>query len=128
MAALRMEDHPIAPGERLAPDGARAIVQTLAPTTHARTPHDRRVLVEGGAEQRRARQAEGALAHPRVQPWADLPPPGVHVDFGAPQAQRRCAAQCHQGLPLAAVQAAVCEGPYFFRVDPPRLFVPRLSE
>jgi hypothetical protein len=56
MTPVRMEDHDRATLEWLACDGAVAILQALDPTAHACTQHDRRVLVEGGAEQRRHRQ------------------------------------------------------------------------
>ena len=46
----------------------------------------------------------------------NLTDPVVHVNFGAPQAQRRFATHRYQVLPLAAVQAAVFDVPDLLRI------------
>ena len=87
IAAMRMEHHHRAPSEGCASDCAREIIQTLHPTAHVRTQHDRRVLVKGRAEQRRDRQDDVPIDHPLVEDLAHLADLGIDVDFGTPQAQ-----------------------------------------
>jgi hypothetical protein len=102
--------------ERLAPAFTREILPALRPTAPERAQHDCRVLVQGRAAHRQDRQDEvpsddallGSLAH-----WTA---PVVDVDFGAPSAQRRCTAHCHQRLPLATVLAAVLDIAHLLRV------------
>ena len=84
MAAMGVEHHDVAPLERLAPNRALKVIQTLRPTAHERTQHDRRVLVEGGAEHRRHRQDEVPRDAPLVADLAPLADPGIDIDLRTP--------------------------------------------
>src|SRR5262249_15696830 len=111
---VRMEDHDIAPLEWLAFDGAVELIQALDPTAHKRTQHDRRVLVEGGAEQRRHRQNDVPIDDPFMEDLTHLAHPGIDMELGTPEPQRRFTANGHQMLALAAVQTAVLDVPDLF--------------
>src|SRR5215475_13726220 len=88
IAPMRMEHCDVAPLERLAPDVAIEIIQTLPPAAHERAQQHRRVLVKGGAEHRRDREDDVPIDHALMEDLADLADPVVDVDFRAPQAQR----------------------------------------
>src|SRR5947199_7889227 len=79
---VRMEDHDIATLEWLAFNGAVEIIQALDPTAHERTQHDRRVLVEGGAEQRRHRQNDVPIDDPFMEDLTHLSHPVIDMDLG----------------------------------------------
>src|ERR1043166_3594591 len=81
---VRMEDHDIAPLEWLAVDGAIKIIQALDSTAPERTQHDRRVLVEGGAEQRRHRQNDVPIDDPFMEDLTHLTHPSIDMDLGTP--------------------------------------------
>ena len=72
-----------------------------------------RAIHEGHAAHRWDRQDDGPRDHALMEDLAPLTDPVVHVDFGAPQAQRRFATHRYEALPLAAVQAAVCDVPQY---------------
>ena len=116
MAPMRMEDRDGASSKGLAPDGALEIVEALPPAAHERVQYHLGVVIKGRTEHRRHRQDNVPIDHPLVKDPAHLADPVVHGDFGAPQAQRRLTAHRHQVLALAAVQAAVLNIAYFFRV------------
>ena len=116
IATMRVEDCEVASPQCFAPDLTIEILQALPAAAHERTEYDRRVLVEGRTEHRRHRQDDVAIDHPRVEHSTHLAHPVVHVDFGAPQAQRRFAAHRHPMGPLTAVQAAVCDIAHQVRV------------
>src|SRR2546426_8947400 len=116
IAPMRMEHRDVATLERLAPDVAIEIIQALHPAAHERAQYDRRVVVEGRAEHGRHRQDDVPIDHPRVEHRAHLAHPVVHVDFGTPQAQRRCAAHRHPMGALATLQAAVFDIAHLLRV------------
>src|SRR5262245_55091129 len=81
---VRMEDHDIAALEWLSFDGAVEIIQALDPTAHERTQHDRRVLVEGGAEHCRHRQNDVPIDSPFMENLTHLTHPVLDVDLGTP--------------------------------------------
>lgn len=81
---VRMEDHDIAALEWLAFDGAVEIIQALDSTAHERTQHDRRVLVEGGAEHCGYRQNDGPIDDPFMEDLTHLAHPGIDMDLGTP--------------------------------------------
>src|ERR1700745_3340005 len=81
---VRMEDHDIATLEWFAFDGGVKIIQALNPTAHERTQHDRRVLVEGGAEQRRHREHDVPIDDPFMEDLTHLADPGIDMDLGTP--------------------------------------------
>src|SRR6266571_4890677 len=56
-----------ASSQRLAPHGAIEVIQTLRPTAHKRTQHDRRVVVEGRPEHRGHRQNDMPIDHPLME-------------------------------------------------------------
>jgi hypothetical protein len=116
IAPMRVEHHDGAPLQGFTPDCAREIIHTPDATTHQRAQQDRRVVREHRAEHGGDREDDVARDHPRVEHLAHLAHPVVHVDFGTPQAQRRCAAHRHEVLPLATVQAAVCNVAHLLRV------------
>src|SRR6266704_2877797 len=90
IAAMGVEHHDGATLESLAPDLAIKIIQALPPTPHQGAQHDRGVMGEG-----------------RVEHRAHLADPGIHVDFGAPQAQRGLTAHRHPMGALSTLQATV---------------------
>src|SRR5262245_8559071 len=81
---VRMEDHDIAALEWLAFDDAVESIQALDPTAHERTQHDRRVLVEGGAEHRRHRQDDVPINDPLMADLTHLTDPVIDMDLGTP--------------------------------------------
>src|SRR6266567_1736829 len=107
IAAMGVEHHDGATLESLAPDLALKIIQALPPTPHQGAQHDRGVMGEGRAEHRRARQDDVPIDHPLVEHRAHLADPGIHVDFGAPQAQRGLTAHRHPMGALSTLQATV---------------------
>ena len=113
---MRVEHGDGAPFERLAPDRALELIQALRPAAHACVQHDRRVLVEGRAEHGWHRQNEVPIDDPCMEDLTHLAHPGIDMDLGTPQAQRRCTAHGHQMLALAAVQTARLDIPDLFRI------------
>src|SRR2546425_10328888 len=107
IAAMRVEHRDGAPSERLALDGAIEIIQALRPAAHERAQYDRRVLVEGRAEHRRDRQDDVAIDHPRVEDFAHLADPVIHIDLRAAQAQGGFTAHRHAMLALTTVETAI---------------------
>ena len=83
MAALGVEHHHGAPSERLPFDGAIEIIQALRPAAHERAQYDRRVVVKSRTEHRRHRQDDVAIDHPRVEDFAHLADPIIHIDLRA---------------------------------------------
>src|ERR1044072_7505041 len=81
---VRMEDHNIAALEWLAFDGAVEIIQALDSTAHERTQHNRRMLVEGGAEHRRHRENDVPIDDPFMEDLTHLTHPGIDMDLGTP--------------------------------------------
>ena len=116
IAAMGVEHGNRAPSEGLAPDRAQEIIQALRPTAHACVQYHRSVVVKGCTEHRWDRQNDVPIDDAIMKMLTDLAHPVVHIDFGAPQAQRRLTAHRHQVLALATVQAAVLDRAYFFRV------------
>ena len=82
IAPMGVEHRDVAPLERLAPNRALKVIQTLRPTAHERTQHDRRVLVEGGAEHRRHRQDDVPIDDAHVEDLAHLTDPVIDIHFG----------------------------------------------
>src|SRR5438876_1258175 len=111
-----MDHGDVAPPERLAPDLAIKSVQALHPASHQRAHQHRGVLVKDRAKHRRDREDDVPIDHTLVQDLAHLAHPGVHGDFGTPQAQRRFAAHCHPMGALATLQAAVLDIAHLVRV------------
>ena len=83
IAPMGVEHCDSAPAQRLAPDRALDVIQTLCPTAHERAQHDGRVLVKGHAEHRRDRQDDVPIDDARVENLAHLTDPVVDVHFGA---------------------------------------------
>src|SRR5262249_32315062 len=81
---VRMEDHDIAALEWLACDGAIVIIQALDPTAHAGTQHDRRVLVESGAEHGQHRQNNVPIDDPFMENLTHLTHPVIDMDLSTP--------------------------------------------
>jgi len=81
---MGVEDHKIAPVERLTFDGAVEIIEALHPAAHEGAPDDRGILVEGRAEQRGDRKDDVTIDHPLGQHLADLTDPVIRLDLGTP--------------------------------------------
>ena len=84
IAPMGVEHRNRAPAQRLAPDRALEVIQTLCSTAHERAQHDCRVLVKGHAEHRRDRQDDVPIDDTLMKSLAHLTNPVVDVDFGAP--------------------------------------------
>src|SRR6266852_3601661 len=102
--------------QRLAPDLAQELLPALDAAAHQRAQQDRSIVIERRAEHGRDREDDVTIDAPLVEDLAHLADPVVHRDFGAAQAQRRLTAHRHQVLPLAPVQAAVCNRAHLLRV------------
>ena len=83
IAAMRVEHRDGTPLERLAPDGARDIIEAWRPAAHERVQHHLGVVVKGRPEQRRHRQDNVPIAPPGVEDLTHLADPVVDMDFGA---------------------------------------------
>ena len=116
MAARGVEPGARTAWARLPPDGALARIEALCPAAPAGAPYARGVLVAGCTAHGRHGQDEMPIADALVADLPALPAPMGHVNCGAPQAPRRLATHRHQLLPLAAVQATVCDGPALLRM------------
>src|SRR5438309_11816019 len=94
ITTMRMEHHNIAPSQRLAPDGAREIVEALHATTPERAQHARRVLVKGRAEHGRHRQDHVPRDHPLVK---QTPPThALRLCIIKPTGFLRLSSECHR--------------------------------
>jgi hypothetical protein len=109
MAAMGVAHHDRTTSERLAPDVAIKILQALHPASHQCAQQDCGVLREDGAEHGRDCEKDVAIDHALLEHRAHLAAPGIHGDFGAPQAQGRSTAHRHQMPALSTVQAAVLD-------------------
>src|SRR6267143_5312233 len=109
IAPMRMEHRDGASSQRLAPDGAVAIISALPPAAHERAQHDRRVLIAGRTAHGWHRQADVPRDDPLVEDLAPLADPVIDIHFGTPQAPGRFTTHRHPRCPLTAVQAAVCD-------------------
>jgi hypothetical protein len=109
MAPMRLANRAGASSQRLAPDGAGAIISALPPAAHARAPHARRGRREGRTAHGWHRQDDGPRDDPLVEDLAHLAAPVIARHFGPPQAQGRLTTPRHPMCPLTAVQAAVCD-------------------
>jgi hypothetical protein len=119
IAAMGVEHRNGATPERLAPDCAIDIIQTLPPAAHQRAQQDRRVLVEGRAEHRWDRQDNVPINDAHMENLAHLVDPVIDIDFGTPQAQRRFTAHGHPVCTLATLLAAVFEVPHLLGIATP---------
>ncbi len=116
IAPMRVEHHDVASLQRLAPDLAQELLPALDAAAHQRAQQDRSIVIERRAEHGRDREDDVTIDAPLVEDLAHLADSVVHRDFGAAQAQRRLTAHRHQVLPLAPVQAAVCNRAHLLRV------------
>ncbi len=82
MAAMGVDDHDLSTSERLAPDLAKAIIQTRDATSQERTQQDCGVSIEGGAQHGGDGQDDMPRDDPRVEDLASLTDPVIDLDFG----------------------------------------------
>ena len=113
---MGLDDHDVAPLERLATDTAEDIIQALAPTAHEQTPHRLRLLIKRGPRQRGHGQDDVAIDDALWQHLADLADPGIDVDLGTAQAQRLFTAHGDAMLPLATMQTPILDIPHPLRI------------
>ena len=116
VSSMRVAHHDGATPERLAPDVAKEIIHALHPASHQCAQQDRGVVVEGRAEHGRHRQDDVSIDHPLVKDLAHLADPGVDVDFGTTQAQRRFTAHRHAMCALSTLQTPVFDIPHLVRI------------
>jgi len=109
MAPMGVEHRHGAPSQWRVPDRARDIIPAWRPAAHARAPHERRVVVNGRAEQGRPREDAGPREHPRVEPLAHLAHPVDDGDGSTPHAHGRWTTHRHPRGALAPVPATLCE-------------------
>jgi hypothetical protein len=86
VAAMRLDDHDIAPLEGAATGPAEDLIQAPHPTAHERTQHRLGLLIKRLPEYLRHSQDDMAIDHALMEHLTDLADPVVDVDFGAAQA------------------------------------------
>src|SRR5512134_51273 len=104
MAAMRLDHHNVAALERTATDPGEDIIQAPDPTAHERAQYRLRLLIKRGPEDLRHGQDDMTIDHALMEHLAALADPGVDIDFGAAQAQRRLTAHRHQMCALSTLR------------------------
>jgi DNA polymerase family A len=109
ITAMGLDDHDITTLESAATDPAIDSIQTAHTTAHKRTQHRLCPLIKRFPEYRRHGQDDMTVDDALMEHLTDLADPGVDVDFGTAQAQRRFTAHRHPMSALPTLQTAVLD-------------------
>src|SRR4029434_27686 len=107
VAAMGLDDHDIAPFERLATETAPDIIQAPDPTAYKRTQHVFGTLIKRVSQHCRHSQDDMAIDDTLMQHRADLTHPVVDIHCRAAEAQRRFTTHRDPMGPFPTPQTAV---------------------